>query len=73
MSGLIVLKGQKFGELQVVGDGIVSGDYTFWNCSCSCGNIRVVEEKRLVSHKVTACLDCEARTKTNKAAGGKQS
>ncbi len=72
MSRSIVLKDQKFGELQVVADGIISGDYTFWNCSCSCGNIRVVEEKRLVAGKVTECLDCETRLKTSKAAGGKQ-
>jgi hypothetical protein len=70
MSRSIVLKDHKFGELQVVTDGIVSANYTFWNCSCSCGNIRVVEEKRLVSGKITACIDCEAKSKMSNAVSG---
>ena len=64
-----VLKGHKFGELEVVTDGMVGGSYTFWNCSCSCGKIRVVEEKRLVSGKIRACLDCESSSKMSNMAG----
>ncbi|MEP6924041.1 MAG: hypothetical protein ABI954_06230 [Pyrinomonadaceae bacterium] len=68
MPDTIQRKDQIFGDLTVVGDGIASGRYIFWTCSCSCGNIRVVEERRLVSGIVTMCAVCEEGAKMGKAA-----
>lgn len=55
--------GQKFGDLKVIGPAAYSGEQAWCPCQCWCGNTRGVEEKRLVSGKITMCVPCEVRRK----------
>lgn len=50
------LSGQQFGELTVMNQlGVDDTGDTMWLCRCDCGNVIIVPEMRLVSHKIKHC------------------
>lgn len=49
------LLGQTFGDLFVVGKVKEEGQYSKWNCLCSCGGQRVVSTRPLINGTTTAC------------------
>lgn len=65
--------GQKFGDLKVIGTSFTIGGAIWWPCLCKCGNNRGVEEKRLVSGKITCCIPCEIKRKMEKPIVGTDS
>ena len=38
----------------------------YWVCQCDCGNVRTVEEKRLVEETITMCVRCEIKNNKRK-------
>ena len=38
----------------------------YWVCQCDCGNVRTVEEKRLVEETITMCVMCEIKNNKRK-------
>ena len=59
--------GPKFGDVKIVGQSFDQADAKWWPCQCWCGGYRAVEEKRLISGKITMCTGCEARFKMEKS------
>lgn len=57
------LVNQKFGDLKVIRQDNPTREAYWWICRCWCGDIRRVEERRLMSGKITMCVACEARAK----------
>ena len=62
----LTLIGQKFGDLKVTSQPFDIAGAKWWPCQCWCGNMRGVEEKRLVSGKITCCIPCGVRKKMEK-------
>jgi hypothetical protein len=58
---------QRIGTLEVIERVIWSSpDTYYWVCRCDCGNVRTVEEKRLVEETITMCVSCEIKKKMGK-------
>jgi hypothetical protein len=59
---------QRIGNLEVIERVIWSSPPIsyYWVCRCDCGNVRTVEEKRLVKETVTMCVSCEIRNNKRK-------
>lgn len=60
--------GNRYGKLIVTGRALDTKDRTkvFWNCTCDCGNIRIVSGQFLRSNKATSCLSCREKPKRNR-------
>ncbi len=58
---------QRFVNLKVTGQFYEQGRLKFWPCECKCGNARGVEQKRLLSGKITSCVACEVKRKMERA------
>lgn len=56
-------QGQQFGALQVIKRDRTTRETIWWICQCKCGQFRTVEESRLISGKIAACLKCEVKNK----------
>jgi hypothetical protein len=54
-----------FGDLKAL-DRSLQGNSYWWLCQCKCGKYRNVEETRLLSGEITACVPCEVRRKMEK-------
>ena len=66
MSSLLNLKGQKFGEWEVLERDINNKVYgrgnckpAFWICKCSCGTIKTISSSSLVHKRSTKCNNCK--------------
>lgn len=58
---------QRIGTLKVIKKVIWSSpDSYYWVCQCDCGNVRTVEERRMVEETVTMCISCEIRNNKRK-------
>lgn len=55
LNQVIDLTGQRFGRLRVTSRANVPSRKTFWNCECSCGNIKIVRSDCLRRGQVTSC------------------
>jgi hypothetical protein len=55
MSPKIVLQGQVFGDLTVVGYAGSKNKRTFWHCGCTCGNICTVRKDLLLKGRKRSC------------------
>jgi predicted SprT family Zn-dependent metalloprotease len=55
--------GQKQGALTVIDKARTSRETLWWYCQCKCGEIRTVEERRLVKGMISICIKCEAKSK----------
>lgn len=51
----IDLTGEQFGMLTVDSIAYKKNSYTYWNCSCNCGGIRIVRGDHLRDGSVTDC------------------
>lgn len=55
MHNLVDLTGRTFGELYVIGRTEKKGMPVYWDCQCSCGNIKSVAAKHLKSGGTKSC------------------
>lgn len=55
---LIDLKGQRFGNLEVIERVGKLHHLTLWRCRCDCGNEIIVKSDALRKGKITACRSC---------------
>ena len=56
MSKIIVIIGNKYGELEVIGYSHTNDNYrSYWICRCSCGNIKTISKHNLTTGRSRSC------------------
>lgn len=55
MSGRILLDGQRFGKLLVIGYECTRGGRAMWRCRCDCGMLKPILAESLTSGKTKSC------------------
>ena len=59
-------QGEKYGALTVLKLDRKTSETYWWICQCKCGQIRSVEEQRLVKGLISTCIKCEVKNKMEK-------